>query len=335
MAVLFAVVMFLSGVVVVLFPLLIPSLGPAASLVEKLGLAFIVTGVVVVFQETVIKRWDTGEIDEQFTDIRQRVDSATVKIDARCDSLDNRVQASFSHFEESYGTKALAIRLVALQRAGHDSYHHWLVHTKQEELFFAGHSVLHRVQIDMDRRGLGKLEQAIVTKVLGGSTFRLIFLDPTWDFIRRIAEGEGQTYEKMMTDLAVTLGICKRLWREIEKHQKAPISGSVDIRVCKEVQQYAFHSITNREDGTTNMLVGLYFANALGMNSPLFSVEHKDIQDLFANHFVAIANRSSSTRLLEFSPPICHFNHDFYHHCRKFLSTCGVLQTVIKEHCPE
>lgn len=334
-AVLFAIVMLLSGVVVVLFTLLAPSLGPAGELARNLGFAFMVTGVVVVFQEAVIKRWDLDENEIQFQDIRQRVDALSGTVNSRSESLNDKVEGCFRNFEETYGTKALALRLVALQRAGYDSYHHWLVHTEPEDLFLAGHSVFHRIQIDTDIHGLGRLEDALTKKVLAGSTLRVIFLNPMWDFIKQIAEGEGQTYEKMMTDLAVTLGICRRLWRKLEEHGQLGIAGSVDIRVCSEVQQYAFHSVTNKVTGVRSMLVGLYFANSLGMNSPLFSVEQRDIQDIFTTHFVAIAKRSTSTSLLQYSPSSRCFNYDLYHHCRGLLPTCRVPQAVIDEQCPE
>lgn len=321
-SILFGLVMLLLGVVIAL--LSFSSTTAGGTLLQSIGFAFIVTGVVVVFQEWVIAPSREVETQGRFDSLHKRIGE-----------LDTKVAGCFKHFEEAYGTKALALRLVTLQRAGYDSYHHWLVHTTPEDLFFAGHSVLHRVQIDMDRRGLGKLDQAIVTKLLAGSNVRILFLDPTWDFVKTIAEGEGQTYERMLTDLTVTLGICRKILMELEKHEPAVVTGSIDIRMCKEVQQYAFHSVTNRESGTTNMLVGLYFANSLGMNSPLFSVEHKDIQDIFTTHFVAIANRQTSTSLLEYSPPIKHFNDDLYEHCRAKLVRCGVPQRVVDQYCPE
>jgi hypothetical protein len=324
-AVLFALVMFLVGVVVVLLSLLIASQqGPVAVLAQQLGFAFMVTGVVVTFQETVIRRWVTGETDNKFKGL-----------DAQIDSVNQTIERRFRDFEESYGTKALALRFVAPKRAGYDEYHHWLVHKATEDISFAGHSVLHRVQVDMDQRRLGNLETAIVTKILAGSRLRVTFLDPRWEFVRRIAEGERQTHEKMLTDLTVTLGICRRLWSELEKHNENGISGSVDIRMCCEIQQYALHAVMNRQASKQTMLVGLYFANSMGMDSPLFAVEPAEIQDRFLTHFDAIADRPTSTRLIEYSPPISHFNYDAYHECRRYLRSAGVDPRILDQHCPE
>jgi hypothetical protein len=312
----FSIIMFLSGLVLVLLVQLMT--GQTDTIFQKIGFAFIVSSVVALFQETVIARSKKDETDERFSHLHETMDKVDTKIDTR-----------FREFEESYGSKALAIRLIAPKRAGYDAYHHWLVHTTPEDMFFAGHSVLHRVQIDLTKRNLGKVEDRIVTRLAAGCSIRMVFLNPTWDFIENIAKSENQPYEKMMTDLAITLGICRRLWSQLEEEH--PISGSFHIWLCNEIQQYAFHSITNRETGARQLLVGLYFANILGMNSPLFSVDHKDIQDTFTAHFTTIANRAVS--LMEYSPPIKHFNHDLYHHCRDALCTV-IGQSLVDQYCP-
>ena len=313
---LFSIVMLLLGVVLVLGVQLMS--GQTDSIFQKIGFAFIVSGVVTIFQESVIARSKDDETDKRFSHLHETMDKVNAKIDNR-----------FREFDESYGSKALAIRLIKEKRAGHDEYHHWLVHTIPEDMFFAGHSVLHRVQIDLTKRNLGKVEDRITTRLAAGCSIRMVFLNPTWEFIRIIAESENQQYEKMMTDLAITLGICRRLWSQLEEEH--PISGSLHIWMCKEIQQYAFHSVTNRETGTRQLLVGLYFANVLGMNSPLFSVDHKDIQDTFTAHFTTISNRAVS--LLEYSPPIKHFNYDVYHHCRDALCT-AIGQSLVDQYCP-
>jgi hypothetical protein len=282
---------------------------PFGPLLQSLGFALIVTSVMSVFQETVLSRIRKDDTKDGFDRVLR----------ANKEGLDRIL-------EDLHGP---GIHILSPERAGYDAYHHWLVHTTPEDMFFAGHSVLHRVQIDLTKRDLGRIEERIVTRLEAGSRIRVIFLEPTWDFIKNIAESEHQPYEKMMTDLAITLGICRRLWTELE--DKHPVSGSIHIWMCKEIQQYAFHSGTNRETGASQLLVGLYFANMLGMNSPLFAVDHKDIQDTFTAHFTTIAKRSVS--LLEYSPPIKHFNHDLYFHCRDALCK-AIDQSLVDQHCP-
>jgi hypothetical protein len=318
-SILFSVVMLLLGAVVVLLTSGMSS--AAGELWQRIGLAFIVTGVVVLFQESVVARFKADDSDERFGNLHSRIETLGTKIDA-----------SFRDFDESYGTKALAIRLISLQRAGYDNYHHWLVHMMPESLFFAGHSVLHRVQIDMDRRGLGSLEDSLLKKVSGGSRIRILFLDPRWEFISRIAEGENQAPEKMMADLAITLGICRRLWTKLDEPGSQSLSGTVEIRICQEIQQYAYHSSTNLETGKTDMMIGLYFAKKLGMHSPLFAVEHREVQEILSAHFGNIFDRA--TKLLEYTPPIRRFDHDLYRSCRDALSQT-VDQSVLAQHCPQ
>ncbi|MGD2114004.1 MAG: hypothetical protein PVG07_03060 [Acidobacteriota bacterium] len=294
--ILFGVILLLVGAVLSLVAA--DSASPMGTFGQSVGLALLVTGCISVFQESVLVRLKRDEVQEAF----------------------NRL---FDLLAKP------GIRMVARERQGDSRYHKWLLEKDPQTMFFAGHSVLHRVERDFKDLRLLSVEEALRQKVAEGSTVRVLFLDPTWDLIDRIAMGQDQDPKDLRADLATTLGVCRRLWDLLENEE---LPGTIEIKTCRELQQYAFHYVICSSKRKVEMLAGFYFAGRVGMRSPLFSAEDESIQELFVEHFNTIFEHAKT--VLEYSRGSRRdFNFSYYRSCQNDLSDHLGSQRV-SELCP-
>lgn len=271
---------------------------PLGILARSMGLSFVVAGAVSLFHEVFILRIPETEIQEGFDRILELLAKP-------------------------------GIRMITSQRQGYSGYYQWILEKEPQELFFAGHSVLHRVQADFTDRRLIPVEQALKQQLLGSSRIRILFLDPTWDFIDNIANAEKQPPSTLRRHLAITLGICQKLWKSIE-HER--LIGEIEIRVCSELVQYAFHHVICREKGESEMLVGFYFAGRLGTKSPLFLIENEQIQEFFATHFKVVFD-GAKTLLICSRDGTKEFDYVYYRDCQNSLAQY-LGSEMVAELCP-
>lgn len=267
-------------------------------LARSLGLSFIVAGTVSLFHEVFLLRVEEVEMQEGFDRILELIAKP-------------------------------GIRMITQQRQGYPGYYQWILEKEPQELFFAGHSVLHRVQADFTDRGLIPVEQALKQQLLGSSKIRILFLDPTWDFIDNVARAEKQPPSTLRRHLAITLGICQKLWKSIENER---LTGEIEIRTCTELVQYAFHHVICREKGESEMLVGFYFAGRLGTKSPLLLIKDEQIQEFFATHFRVVFDRAK-TLLICSRDGTKEFDHAYYRNCKNSLVQ-HLGDELVDELCP-
>jgi Domain of unknown function (DUF5919) len=246
-----------SGAVLVL----IAGGGKAGSLVTGLGLSLIVAGIVAAFRELVIVPFETSDTASQI--------------------------AARLH-DKLFQNEVPGIRQIEEVRRGYEGYYRWVISTQKCDLFFAGRSVLHRIQEDLNKRRTQPVEQVLLGKLAEHSTIRILFLDPRSDLIPRLSREEGQTEEGMLKDLATSLGICRRL-HQLILHSPAPLppGAELHIRVYDEVPHFAYH----RQDD--DVIIGFYFLSALGSQSGAFEVTDPKTKQFFGNHFASIFDRSS------------------------------------------
>lgn len=261
----FALALIPTGAVVVL----ISGPGLVGQLMSSLGLALIVAGVTSAFREIAILRLESEETGE---DIAARVHK--------------RLQES--------PPAAIGIRAVAPVRRGYEGYYTWAINTGPQELFFAGRSVLHRIDFDFRERGLGSVEKVLARRLREGANISILFLDPRCDILERLAKEEGQTPTGMLSDIATSIGICKRLYGRLQGGKFHP-QAQLQVRVYDEIPYFAYHKEDNK------VIVGFYFRPALGWRSPAFEVIDAHTRSFFEGHFSSIFDRSSDRTLLELS----------------------------------
>lgn len=243
----------------------------AGQLVNSLGLSLIVAGILNAFRELAMVRL---EAEENATAITRHVQEGVLQV---------------------LPAASQGIRLVSKVRRGYDGYYKWATTTQSRELFFAGRSVLHRIDADFRKRGLPNAEQVLLRKLHEGSVIRIMFLDPRSHLVSRLAAEEGQTEEQMLRDMTTSLGICRRLYELSGGATFAP-PAQLSIRMYDAVPYFSYH-----RDGS-DVVIGFYFLTALGSQSAAYSVLDEDTRGFFEGHFTSIYDRSSGSVLLDVVP---------------------------------
>ncbi|MCP4113559.1 MAG: hypothetical protein GY749_49885, partial [Desulfobacteraceae bacterium] len=235
--------------------ILLETQGTTGDLLSKLGLAFIVAGVVSTFHEGIIRRLEGNE--------------------AAC-AVANEVHDRLKETPLS----AIGIRLVSSVRKGYSGYYLWSLDDSSKEMFFAGRSVLHRIDADFRERTISTAEQLIARRLSEGATFKIMFLDPMSDLIPRLAKEEGQTEEQLLSDVATSLGVCRNLYNILQK-EKLPSKANLDIRIFDEIPYFAYHCVGD------NVIIGFYFSSALGHASAAYDVVDRQTKEFFGEHFLS------------------------------------------------
>jgi len=298
----FSVILFLLGAVVAF--VFSVATTPGGLLGQKIGLALIVAGCIAVFQEAVFRPLTVDEVKGGF------------------DRVLNLLRGP-------------AIHLETLKRRGYPGYHRWLVDGAAQTVFFAGHSVLHRMEDDFGDLPLKSIEKAFAMKLSQGCNIRLLFLDPRWVFLDNVADAQErgrQDPKELRKNLATSLGVIKRISAEMD-NRAGPMPGSLEIRVCSEVTQYAYHYVECKDRDSSEMYVGLYFAGELGTESPLFVVDNKDVRSAFQRHFDRVFTNAvpllSQARGQE--RPV--LNSTCYRECQKSLAE-KIGEEEVAKRCP-
>lgn len=275
--VLFAIVLFWAGVTLSL--LAAGASGTIGIFAQSLGLGLIVTGCLSVFAELVTSPSVTDEL-------RRQIDRLT-------------------------GVLAKpGLRIVATKRRGEPRYYKWVLENEVQEAFFAGHSILHRVDEDFLDRDLGPVRDALRKKISEGSKIRILFVDPTWNFLDNVARAGGQEPGILKRDLARTLEICKQLWVTLRDERS---HGRLEIRACRSMVQYAFHHVVCASRRTDEMLIGFYFADRPGTETPLFETDDEEVRKSFIVHFSTVFDDARS--LLSYSAGSLEFDHEYFREC--------------------
>jgi hypothetical protein len=108
-----------------------------------------------------------------------------------------------------------------------------------------------------------------------------------------LAEEEGQSLEAMLGDLAISIGICRRLF-ELLRTTPLPSRAMLNIRVYDRVPYFAYH----RQDD--EVIVGFYFLSRKGSSSAAYELVDGDTKRVFEGHFDLISSESASATIVEY-----------------------------------
>jgi hypothetical protein len=251
---------------------LLSSLYEWVKLISDVGLAIMIAGIASTFHEAVIRRLEGEET------------AAAVA---------EKVQESLREAPLS----ASGIRLVSPIRKGYAGYYQWAINNQAQDLFFAGRSVLHRIDADFRNpsRSLGTAEERIAKRLCEGCSVRILFLNPRTDLIERLSKEETQTHKQLLGDITTSLGICQRLYDNI-KQLNLPHSTTLSINVFDEVPYFAYHKVEEQ------VIVGFYFSSIVGHASAAFEVVDPQTKEFFGRHFDSIMTRANSTYIVRTNP---------------------------------
>jgi hypothetical protein len=269
---LISIAILLIGIVVALLSFPIEN-SKYLEVINKIGLALIVSGVVSLFNEFAIKPYQEEESSKDIAD---------------------KVHKKFSESP----IMETGIKQVAKVRRGFADYYHWAVNDNLQELFIAGRSVLHRIDKDFksEKRKLGSAASRFAEKIQDGAEITILFFDPRSEVIERLATEEGQSLREMLTDIKTSLMICKELYEILSNENHINPKGKLSIRVYDQIPYFAFHKENEK------MIVGFYFSTTKGYQSAAFQVIGQENQEFFRGHFISIYNKSLGNNVLELNP---------------------------------
>lgn len=196
------------------------------------------------------------------------VDELDKRLEARIPTLENisdkTSKAVHGLFSER-PPEMTGLRFVCEARRDYGGYYDWVNERKPQELFFAGRSVLHRIDADIRKRTKTFAEDVLLRRLTEGSKIKILFLDPRTSILERLAKEEGQRSRDMLADIATSLGICRRLQALLEaEYEKLQPGAQLGIRVYDRVPYFAYH----QQDDI--VLVGFYFRSTIGSTSAAY-----------------------------------------------------------------
>lgn len=231
------------------------------------------------------------------------------------DDTANAVHKLFS----DYPPQMTGIKLLNPFRRSYHKYYDWVNNQDAQDLFFAGRSVLHRIDADVRTRGGSSAEDILLLKLKEGSKIKILFLDPRTSILERLANEEGQRLESILGDIATSLGICKRLSKLLENEYKnLPANSELDIRIYNCIPYFAFHKQNDK------VILGFYFPSmGLGSSSPAYEIIDDKTRQVFSGHFEHILTQAVSGSLVGFSGARGEpsFDEDLFEGLLKFLET--------------
>lgn len=255
-------------------------------LAGKIGLSLLVAGVVSLFHETLLGKLELDETTEKLAAIVHEEHEKEAQLHAK-----NTASCVCEKLRE-IPLGITGIRLVSSVRKGWKGYYLWALNNAPEEMFFAGRSVLHRIDQDFKSREIGNAEDILARRLREGSRIRIMILSPTSDLIPRLAKEEKQTPEQLLSDIAISLGVCKRLYKLLLEQPPKRVA-SLDIRFYDEVPYFAYHRVDD------DLIIGFYFQDSLGYSSAAYELVDKETKKFFDGHFSQLFQRAEQSVLLK------------------------------------
>lgn len=230
------------------------------------------------------------EMFEQWSDdLEQQLDQKVPKLHQTATETANAVHHLFCE----HPPQMTGLRLMTKVRRNSAAYYSWVIEQQPQELFFAGRSVLHRIDADIRARMGSSAEDVIFRRLMEGSRITILLLDPRIDFLKRLAEEEGEPWQSLLGNVATSIGVCKRLYALLEREMPPP-GARLTIRIYDEIPYFAYH----QQD--KEVVIGFYFRSLLGSSSAAYEVLDEVTKNTFKDHFVKIGAAASGTYLIEF-----------------------------------
>lgn len=240
--------------------------GNPGLIITKIGLSLLITGFVSTFHELVIKKSEIKETSKQVSEI-----------------VEERLRKSPIHTN--------GIKLLTENRRGFDGYYDWITATNPQDLFFAGRSVIHRIDSDVNARELGPLEDIFARKLREQSEIKILFIDPRSNLIDRLAQQEGRKERDFYRDLSISVGICIRLYHKLKDFCFTQPC-ELDIRVYDDIPYFAYHKEDER------VIVGFYFSKLVGSSTAAYEIIGKKTGYNFNESFLSLFQQAKDNSLL-------------------------------------
>jgi hypothetical protein len=210
------------------------------------------------------------------------------------------------------------LRLLTEVRRNSSAYYSWTIQKDPQTLFFAGRSILHRIDADVRANGGGAAEDVLLRRLTENSKITILFLDPRTNILTRLADEEGERPDAMLGNIAISLGICQRLAGRLRKeHRLLPPGAHLTIRIYDHIPYFAYHKQNHQ------VIVGFYFLTMEGSSSAAYEVVDEKTKKAFDDHFMKIRADATRKTLVEFDGARGVYNFDdvLFRDLQTFLET--------------
>jgi len=263
-----------------------------------------------------------SDIDEKLLARVPKLSDIDEKLQARIPSTGEIATQTATRVHDLFSERPpgmTGIKLIAKteHRRNFWRYYSWVNEQKAQELFFAGRSVLHRINADIWTRTGGYAEDILLRRLKEGSKITILFLDPRSDLLERLATEEGQQPDEMLEDIATSIGICFRLHGLLRNNLSTlPPTAELKIRIYDRVPYFAYH----KQD--SDVILGFYFLSEKGSSSAPYEIADDTTKTVFGGHFDRIFAMATGGSLLEFDGPRrrLHFDDFLNKSLREFLT---------------
>jgi hypothetical protein len=263
-----------------------------------------------------------SDIDEKLLSRVPKLSDIDEKLQTRIPSASEIASQTAGRVHELFSERPpgmTGIKLIpkAEHRRNFWRYYSWVNEQKPQELFFAGRSVLHRINADIWTRTGGYAQDILLRRLKEGSKVTILFLDPRIDLLQRLATEEGQQPNEMLEDIATSVGICLRLHGLLRNNLATlPPNAELKIRIYDRVPYFAYH----KQD--SDVILGFYFLSEKGSSSAPYEIVDDTTKAVFGGHFDRIFAMATAGSLLEFDGPRrrLHFDENLFNSLRDFLA---------------
>ena len=206
-------------------------------------------------------------------------EQVTSEISQKIDDLEKKI--------ENLKTQSSSLRLIRDRRSGFDEFFSWITsNDKRLNLFFAGRSVLHRIEDDLTDRNWKPIEDVIINKLKDGANITILFLDPRSDLIYRIEESQGEYVEQVLSDITRSIRICQRLYKRLRNEHSFGRTANLDIRIYDQIPYFSYHKDNKK------VYLGFYLAAGLRNDSAVFKVKGEGTKKFFGDHIAQIFGKA-------------------------------------------
>jgi hypothetical protein len=269
-----------------------------------------VMGGTLVHEQWLRRETEMRIIDEVEAKLEDKIPSLQVMAEAAAGAVHDRF------CKEPPGMTGL--RLLRDVRRNSPEYYSWTTEREPQTMFFAGRSILHRIDADIRVNTGGSVEEVLLRRLTENSKITILFLDPRVDILKRLAAEEGEALDSMLGNIAISLGICKRLAERLKKtHRDLPPGAHLSIRIYDHIPYFAYHKQNNQ------VIIGFYFLSIEGSLSASYEVVDEKTKKIFEEHFLKIRADATSRTLvdLEGARGIYKFNDGLFDELCSFLKT--------------
>lgn len=255
--------------------------------------------------------------DEMFERVEQELDAKLeAKIPKLSEIASNTAATVHALFCER-PPQMTGIRLLSEVRRDFSGYYRWVNERRPQDLFFAGRSVLHRIDADIKGRiADSSADEILFRRLKEGSKIRILFLDPRTTILDRLAREEGQTARSMLGDIEQSISICHRLYERLVNDKNLRGPASLMVRVYDQIPYFAYHKQDDER------IIGFYFRSAVGHSSGAYEIIDDESKHAFGGHFDGIMSDAAAGQLLEWdgSRREPQWNESLFEQLRQFLS---------------